>query len=78
MALSAPEEGDDWKGYVGFIHKVVYDNYLAEHPAPEECEYYLCGPPLMVKAVLAMLDDLGVEPESIHYDDFGGASSEGG
>jgi Na+-transporting NADH:ubiquinone oxidoreductase subunit F len=77
VALSAPESDDDWKGYVGFIHKVVYDNYLADHPAPEDCEYYLCGPPLMVKAVLAMLDELGVEPESIHYDDFGGASSAG-
>jgi len=57
---------------------VVYDNFLAGHPAPEDCEYYLCGPPLMVKAVLSILDDLGVEPESIHYDDFGGASSAGG
>jgi Na+-transporting NADH:ubiquinone oxidoreductase subunit F len=78
VALSTPEAGDDWKGHIGFIHKVVYDNYLAEHPEPEDCEYYLCGPPLMVKAVLAMLDDLGVESESIHYDDFGGASSGGG
>jgi Na+-transporting NADH:ubiquinone oxidoreductase subunit F len=78
VALSAPGAGDDWSGHVGFIHKVVYDNYLVDHPEPEDCEYYLCGPPLMVKAVLAMLDDLGVEPESIHYDDFGGASSGGG
>jgi Na+-transporting NADH:ubiquinone oxidoreductase subunit F len=78
VALSAPEEGDDWKGHVGFIHRVVYENFLADHPEPEDCEYYLCGPPLMVKAVLAMLDDLGVEPENIHFDDFGGASSAGG
>lgn len=75
VALSAPEPEDDWSGHTGFIHKVVYDHFLINHPAPEDCEYYLCGPPLMVKAVLAMLDDLGVEPESIHYDDFGGASS---
>jgi Na+-transporting NADH:ubiquinone oxidoreductase subunit F len=75
VALSAPEAEDDWKGHTGFIHKVVYDNFLSSHSAPEDCEYYLCGPPLMVKAVLAMLDDLGVEAHSIHYDDFGGASS---
>jgi Na+-transporting NADH:ubiquinone oxidoreductase subunit F len=77
VALSDPEVGDDWKGYRGYIHKVVYDNFLAGHPAPEDCEYYLCGPPLMVQAVLSMLDDLGVEPRSIHYDDFGEASSAG-
>jgi Na+-transporting NADH:ubiquinone oxidoreductase subunit F len=77
VALSAPEAQDDWDGYTGFIHKVVYDHYLVQHPEPEDSEYYLCGPPLMVKAVLAMLDDLGVEAESIHYDDFGGASSAG-
>ena len=77
VALSAPEAQDDWNGYTGFIHKVVYDQFLVKHPEPEDCEYYLCGPPLMVKAVLAMLDDLGVEAESIHYDDFGGASSAG-
>lgn len=77
VALSAPEAEDDWTGPTGFIHKVVHDNYLVDHPAPEECEYYLCGPPLMVKAVLAMLDDLGVEADSIHYDDFGGSSSAG-
>lgn len=75
VALSAPEAEDDWSGHTGFIHKVVYDHFLIDHPAPEDCEYYLCGPPLMVKAVLAMLDDLGVEAQSIHYDDFGGASS---
>jgi len=72
VALSNPRPGDDWQGYTGFIHKVLLDNYLAQHPAPEECEYYLCGPPLMVKAVLATLDDLGVESENIFFDDFGG------
>jgi Na+-transporting NADH:ubiquinone oxidoreductase subunit F len=75
VALSDVQEQDDWKGHQGFIHKIAYDHFLARHPAPQDCEYYLCGPPLMVKAVLAMLDDLGVEAESIHYDDFGGASS---
>ena len=77
VALSEPAVQDDWRGHRGFIHKVVYDHFLARHPEPEECEYYLCGPPLMVKAVLAMLDDLGVDADSIHYDDFGGASSAG-
>ena len=77
VALSAPQIEDDWDGHTGFIHNVVYDHYLARHPEPENCEYYLCGPPLMVKAVLAMLDDLGVEADSIHFDDFGGASSAG-
>lgn len=71
VALSEPEARDDWQGYTGFIHSVLLDNYLTAHPAPETCEYYICGPPLMVKAVLAMLDDLGVEPESIRFDDFG-------
>lgn len=77
VALSAPQPEDDWKGHTGFIHQIVHDSFLTDHPAPEDCEYYLCGPPLMVKAVLAMLDDLGVEAASIHYDDFGGASSAG-
>lgn len=77
VALSAPEVGDAWDGLRGFIHKVVYEEYLAHHSAPEDCEYYLCGPPMMVRAVLAMLDDLGVEPEVIHFDDFGGSSSGG-
>lgn len=77
VALSAPEAADAWAGPTGFIHQVVYRQYLANHPAPEDCEYYLCGPPMMVTAVLAMLDDLGVEPESIHFDDFGGSSSGG-
>ena len=72
VALSEPLPEDDWKGYVGFIHQVLYDNYLKEHPAPEDCEYYICGPPMMNQAVFKLLDDLGVEPENIAYDDFGG------
>jgi Na+-transporting NADH:ubiquinone oxidoreductase subunit F len=70
-ALSEAEKSDAWEGFTGFIHQVAYDNYLAQHPAPESCEYYLCGPPLMVQSVLAMLDELGVSMENIHYDDFG-------
>lgn len=72
IALSEPLPEDNWDGPVGFIHQVVLDNYLSKHPAPEDCEYYLCGPPMMNKAVLQMLDDLGVEPENIALDDFGG------
>lgn len=72
IALSDPLPEDNWKGYTGFIHKVVYDNYLKNHEAPEEVEYYLCGPPMMISAVKAMLDSLGVEPENIYFDDFGG------
>jgi len=72
VALSEPQPEDDWSGYTGFIHQVVLDNYLTQHPAPEECEYYLCGPPMMNSAVLKMLDDLGVDPENIRLDDFGG------
>lgn len=71
VALSEPGPGDHWTGDVGFIHQVLYDRYLKDHPAPEECEYYLCGPPMMAKAVLTLLDDLGVEPENVHFDDFG-------
>jgi Na+-transporting NADH:ubiquinone oxidoreductase subunit F len=70
-ALSEMEKNDAWEGYSGFIHQVAYDNYLARHPSPESCEYYLCGPPLMVQSVLAMLDELGVAAENIHFDDFG-------
>ena len=71
-ALSAPLPEDNWQGYTGFIHEVLYDHYLADHPAPEDCEYYLCGPPMMIAGVTKMLDDLGVEPENILFDDFGG------
>ena len=72
LALSEPLEEDNWEGYTGFIHQVLYDNYLKDHEAPEDCEYYLCGPPMMNKAVIDMLIDLGVEPENIALDDFGG------
>jgi Na+-transporting NADH:ubiquinone oxidoreductase subunit F len=72
VALSEPRPEDHWQGPTGFIHQVLQDRYLAQHPAPEECEYYLCGPPLMIKAVRNMLDSLGVDPENIFFDDFGG------
>jgi Na+-transporting NADH:ubiquinone oxidoreductase subunit F len=72
LALSEPLPEDRWDGDTGFIHQVLYDNYLKDHPAPEDCEYYLCGPPLMNDAVLKLLDDLGVESENILFDDFGG------
>ena len=72
VALSDPLPEDDWSGEIGFIHQVLLDNYLKSHPAPEDCEYYLCGPPMMNKAVIDMLINLGVEPENIMLDDFGG------
>ena len=72
VALSEPLPSDNWSGYVGFIHQVLLDNYLKNHPAPEDCEYYICGPPMMNSAVMKMLDNLGVEPENIMMDDFGG------
>ena len=72
LAMSEPQPEDNWEGYVGFIHKVLYDEYLAEHEAPEDCEYYLCGPPMMNVAVIKMLEDLGVPRENILLDDFGG------
>lgn len=71
IALSDPQPDDHWTGATGFIHQVIYDQYLKEHPAPEDIQYYICGPPLMLQAVLKMLDSLGVSPENIHYDDFG-------
>ena len=72
LALSEPLEEDNWSGDRGFIHQVLYDNYLKDHPEPEDCEYYICGPPMMNDAVIQMLTDLGVEPENIMFDDFGG------
>ena len=72
VALSDPLPEDDWSGETGFIQQVLLDNYLKSHPAPEDCEYYLCGPPMMNKAVIDMLINLGVEPENIMLDDFGG------
>jgi len=71
LALSEPLPEDNWNGPTGFIHEVAYENYLKDHPAPEDCDYYLCGPPPMLAAVLDMLDNLGVEEENIMYDDFG-------
>ena len=72
IALSEPKPEDNWNGYVGFIHKVIEDNYLKNHQEPEEIEYYLCGPPMMTAAVTKMLDDYGVPEEMIAFDDFGG------
>jgi Na+-transporting NADH:ubiquinone oxidoreductase subunit F len=86
LALSDVIDEDDWEnpdsptrqakgaehGYTGFIHNVLFENYLKEHPAPEDCEYYMCGPPMMNQAVISMLEDLGVPPENIALDDFGG------
>ena len=72
LALSEPQEEDKWTGLTGFIHQVLYDNYLKDHPSPEDCEYYICGPPMMNDAVIKMLTDLGVEEENILFDDFGG------
>lgn len=71
VALSDPRHEDDWQGSTGFVHMVAWENYLRDHPAPEACEYYLCGPPMMIRAVLAMLDDAGVDPSHIFSDDFG-------
>lgn len=71
VALSEPKPEDNWNGSVGFIHQVLYENYLKNHPEPEECEYYICGPPAMLNAVLNLLDSLGVPQENIAFDDFG-------
>jgi Na+-transporting NADH:ubiquinone oxidoreductase subunit F len=70
IALSDPQPEDNWTGMTGFIHNVVLENYLKEHPAPEDCEYYMCGPPMMNAAVIKMLKDLGVEDENIALDEF--------
>ena len=70
VGLSDPMEEDNWTGPVGFIHDVAFNEYLKDHPAPEDIEYYLCGPPMMLSAVMSMLDNLGVEPEMIRYDEF--------
>ncbi|WP_424988770.1 NADH:ubiquinone reductase (Na(+)-transporting) subunit F [Microbulbifer sp. S227A] len=72
VALSDPMPDDDWDGYTGFIHNVLYEQYLKDHASPEECEYYMCGPPIMNSSVINMLVDLGVEREDIMLDDFGG------
>ena len=72
LALSEPLPEDNWKGHVGFIHQVLYDNYLKNHEAPEDIEFYICGPPIMNKCVIDMCVGLGVEPENVMFDDFGG------
>ncbi|MDD5124588.1 NADH:ubiquinone reductase (Na(+)-transporting) subunit F [Methylovulum sp.] len=72
VALSDPLPDDNWEGYTGFIHNVLFEEYLKNHPAPEDCEFYMCGPPMMNSAVIKMLLDNGVEPENIMLDDFGG------
>jgi Na+-transporting NADH:ubiquinone oxidoreductase subunit F len=74
VALSEPRPEDEWDGRTGFIHEVLYEDYLKTHPAPEDCEYYLCGPPMMIRALRNMLDNLGVDPDNILFDDFGGSS----
>ncbi|ABM01179.1 NADH:ubiquinone reductase (Na(+)-transporting) subunit F [Shewanella amazonensis] len=72
IALSEPLPEDNWTGYTGFIHNVLYENYLKQHKAPEDCEFYMCGPPIMNSSVIAMLEGLGVERDNILLDDFGG------
>jgi Na+-transporting NADH:ubiquinone oxidoreductase subunit F len=72
VAMSDPQPEDNWTGLTGFIHNVLFEQYLRDHPAPEDCEYYMCGPPIMNQSVINMLLDLGVEPENIMLDDFGG------
>ena len=72
IALSDPQPEDNWTGYVGFIHQVIYDNYLKDHDAPEDIEYYMCGPGPMANAVKVMLEDLGVARSQLFFDDFGG------
>lgn len=71
IALSSPLPEDNWNGFVGNIHEMLFENYLKNHPEPEEIEYYLCGPPMMTKAVLSLLDNLGVQKNNILFDDFG-------
>jgi Na+-transporting NADH:ubiquinone oxidoreductase subunit F len=71
IALSEPMPEDNWTGFTGFIHNVVLENYLKNHPEPEDIEYYLCGPPLMLSAVQTMLSNMGVPDENVAFDDFG-------
>jgi Na+-transporting NADH:ubiquinone oxidoreductase subunit F len=71
LVLSDPQPEDNWSGAIGFVHQYLYDNYLIHHPAPEDCEFYMCGPPMMNKAATAMLISLGVEQDNILFDDFG-------
>jgi Na+-transporting NADH:ubiquinone oxidoreductase subunit F len=72
VALSDPLPDDNWDGYKGFIHNILYEEFIKKHPAPEDCEFYMCGPPIMNTSVINMLIDNGVEPENIMLDDFGG------
>jgi Na+-transporting NADH:ubiquinone oxidoreductase subunit F len=72
VALSEPQPEDNWDGLTGFIHNVLFEQYLKDHEAPEDCEFYMCGPPMMNAAVVKLLEDLGVEQENIFLDDFGG------
>lgn len=72
IALSDPQPEDNWTGYTGFIHQVILDNYLKDHEAPEDIEYYMCGPGPMANAVKVMLENLGVERSQLYFDDFGG------
>lgn len=71
VAMSDPQPDDNWEGLTGFIHNVLLEQYLKDHPAPEDCEYYMCGPPIMNQSVMTMLEAMGVEPENIMLDDFG-------
>jgi len=71
LALSEPMPEDNWKGLTGFVHKVLFDNYLRDHESPEDIEYYFCGPPMMNASVLGLLDSLGVPESNIMFDDFG-------
>ena len=72
VALSDAMPEDKWEGHTGFIHNVLYEQYLKDHPAPEDCEFYMCGPPMMNQSVINMLLDLGVDRDDIMLDDFGG------
>jgi Na+-transporting NADH:ubiquinone oxidoreductase subunit F len=71
LAMSEPKSDDNWNGYTGFIHQVLFDNYLSKHEEPEDIEYYFCGPPAMNNAVVKLLDNLGIPAENISFDDFG-------
>ena len=72
VALSEPSPEDAWTGKTGFIHDVLHREYLKDHPHPDACEYYLCGPPLMIEAIQALLEKLGVPDDQVFFDDFGG------
>ncbi|CAA6816911.1 MAG: Na(+)-translocating NADH-quinone reductase subunit F (EC [uncultured Thiotrichaceae bacterium] len=72
LGLSEPQPEDNWEGHTGYVHEILYKNYLKDHPAPEDCEFYMCGPPMMNAAVVDLLDDLGVEEDNVLLDDFGG------